>query len=202
MTPSKEPAGPGRPREFDRDQALGALTILFWQKGYESTTQQDMVECTGLSSSSLLNAFGNKPAIFRHVLENYMMMQRQGLSILTDGEEGIADLMSFFDRIEAHVSGQLACPKGCLAVKTMTGPLDVSEPINDLLQSYRDNLAYALRTVFQRALARGEVLEENIENYVQMLTASFIGIMATAESAPSSEVAQLMVQSLRKSFTT
>jgi AcrR family transcriptional regulator len=114
-----EPKPLGRPCNFDHDVALKALMLLFWEKGYEAATQQDMIARTGLSSSSLLNAFGSKPQIFARVLEAYTQVLDQSLAPLRQGTAGLDDLQGFFDNLTANVAGQLDCPSGCLAVKTM-----------------------------------------------------------------------------------
>jgi len=60
-----------RPINYDKTEVLDRLTHVFWQKGYNACTIDDLVQASGLNRSSLYNSFGNKESIFRLVLEHY-----------------------------------------------------------------------------------------------------------------------------------
>ncbi len=61
----------GRHREFDTDKALEAALSVFWQKGYEGTSFEDLTRVTGVARPGLYSAFGNKEALFRKALDRY-----------------------------------------------------------------------------------------------------------------------------------
>ncbi|HRV92857.1 MAG TPA: helix-turn-helix domain-containing protein, partial [Anaerolineae bacterium] len=58
-----------RPREFDENEVLDKAMDLFWQKGYEATSIQELLTAMGISRGSLYDAFGDKHALFLAVLE-------------------------------------------------------------------------------------------------------------------------------------
>ena len=60
-----------RTKEFDRIEVLDRATDLFWEKGYESTSMQDLVETMGIGRASLYDTFGSKQELFAEVLERY-----------------------------------------------------------------------------------------------------------------------------------
>jgi len=60
-----------RPREFDVDAALERAMQVFWAKGYESTSLDDLCEATGLGRSSLYAAFGDKHGLCLRALDRY-----------------------------------------------------------------------------------------------------------------------------------
>ena len=55
----------GRPRKFDEEEVLARILELFRTHGYENTTLEQLVAESGLSKSSLYNAFGGKDAFHR-----------------------------------------------------------------------------------------------------------------------------------------
>lgn len=61
----------GRPREFDRDAALDAGMRLFWRKGYNDTSLEDLLEVMNISRGSFYAAFQSKEAVFRESLGHY-----------------------------------------------------------------------------------------------------------------------------------
>lgn len=67
----------GRPREFDDAAVIDAAMDVFWTHGYEGTSAQALVECTGLGRGSLYNAFGSKLNLYHEALERYQTLGLQ-----------------------------------------------------------------------------------------------------------------------------
>ncbi|HLR94421.1 MAG TPA: TetR/AcrR family transcriptional regulator [Jiangellaceae bacterium] len=63
----------GRPRSFDRDDALRHAAHLFWQHGYSGTSTRMLTAALGISSSSLYAAFGTKAALFDEAVRTYAL---------------------------------------------------------------------------------------------------------------------------------
>ena len=57
----------GRPREFDRQQALRSAMLVFWKKGYRNTSIEDLTAELGISRPSLYAAFVDKTTLFRRI---------------------------------------------------------------------------------------------------------------------------------------
>ncbi|GIG71291.1 TetR/AcrR family transcriptional regulator [Phytomonospora endophytica] len=65
------PVTRGRPRAFDRDEALRRATELFWERGYETASIADLTAAMGIRPPSLYAAFGDKRALFDEVVAGY-----------------------------------------------------------------------------------------------------------------------------------
>jgi len=61
----------GRPRSFDETEALERAIQVFWSKGYDGVTIDDLVDGMGVGRPSLYAVFGDKRAIFLRVLQAY-----------------------------------------------------------------------------------------------------------------------------------
>lgn len=62
----------GRPRAFDRDQALAAAAGAFWQLGYEGASIVDLTTVMGITPQSLYAAFTSKADLYREALQHYL----------------------------------------------------------------------------------------------------------------------------------
>src|SRR3981081_125602 len=61
----------GRPRSFDETGALEKATQVFWSKGYDGVTIDDLVDGMGVRRPSLYAVFGDKRTLFLRVLRAY-----------------------------------------------------------------------------------------------------------------------------------
>src|ERR1700745_3802212 len=68
---SNNPRSRGRPRSFDEGDALEKATQVFWSKGYDGATIDDLVAGMGVGRPSLYSVFGDKRTIFLRVLRAY-----------------------------------------------------------------------------------------------------------------------------------
>ena len=57
-------SAPGRPREFDLDDAVRDALEVFRQRGYHGASMVDLVQGTRVSRGSLYKAFPDKRSLF------------------------------------------------------------------------------------------------------------------------------------------
>jgi len=57
-----------RPREFDLNEALQAAMLLFWERGYEATSIDDLLQQMGINRASLYGTLGQKRELFLKAL--------------------------------------------------------------------------------------------------------------------------------------
>ena len=62
----------GRLRSFDPDKVLDRAMHAFWARGFEATSIEDLVACTGINRASLYGAFGDKRDLFLKALQLYV----------------------------------------------------------------------------------------------------------------------------------
>ena len=60
-----------RIEEFDRELVLHKAMNVFWEKGYNGASMQDLVDATALNRSSIYNSFGSKLELYQATLKQY-----------------------------------------------------------------------------------------------------------------------------------
>lgn len=64
-----------RNKAFDYDDKLLTARDLFWKKGYNATTMNELVDAMQINRSSLYLAYGNKHDLFLKSLTNYIQQK-------------------------------------------------------------------------------------------------------------------------------
>jgi TetR/AcrR family transcriptional regulator, transcriptional repressor for nem operon len=175
---------------FDRQRALDELLNLFWRKGYEATTQEEMLAATGLSSSTLYRSFGNKADILELVLRHYVEQASALFEPLEHGHRGIADLHSFLDLIDEWLRGPMG-GAGCLVVETMQDPINQEPRVKALTDQHLDRLGHGLYAAVRRAVDCGEY-PSNGETFAAALQAAVLGVLARARTGDISDAVRLL----------
>ena len=60
-----------RPKAFDTTDALQTAMRVFWERGYEATSIQHLVDALGVNRASLYATFGDKAQLFEAAMEKY-----------------------------------------------------------------------------------------------------------------------------------
>src|SRR6266446_8126011 len=116
-TAAAAPAKPrGRPRSFDREQALERAMQVFWKQGYEATSIHDLTRAMGINPPSLYAAFGDKERLFMEAVERYQEQRRQSVTKVFDEAPTAKEAVH---RLLREAASRLACsghPRGCMLV--------------------------------------------------------------------------------------
>ena len=95
-----------RPREFEAEQVLERATRVFWTRGFEHSSLDDLCAATGLNRSSLYAAFGDKRALYLKSLARYEQGSVERIRKAFEGKSPQAGLRAFLDGlIDAVVAG-------------------------------------------------------------------------------------------------
>lgn len=146
----------GRPRAFDRDQALEAAMRVFWEKGYVATSMTDLTTAMGIASPSLYAAFGSKEDLFREALDRYESMVK-GLNAEVLGCD--APVREQFERL-LHMSARVddrQTPAGCMMLMACEQRAELSSELADSLTSRRTVAVVPMEQRLRRAMDTGEL---------------------------------------------
>ena len=146
-----------RPRGFDSPAVLDAALEVFWEKGYEATTTQDLSERTGLGRGSLYNAFGSKHGLYEQAIRRYAETKATTqLEVLAEGgavRERLRDLML------GVIEADLADPgrRGCLALNAATEASGRTGEVAGLVHQQFADLEEALAQLIAIGQRTGEL---------------------------------------------
>lgn len=146
----------GRPRAFDRDEALRSALELFWARGYEATSISDLKDAMGITSPSLYAAFGNKDALFMECVELYSRdYLGEIFTSLFQAGTAKAAIEKVLLRFGALYAGA-GHPKGCLIVAGAANCGPEAEVIEADLKRRRTEGVALLRDRIQKGIQAGE----------------------------------------------
>jgi AcrR family transcriptional regulator len=136
----------GRPRNFDREEALEQAINAFWAHGYENTSISQLTEVMGIAPPSLYAAFGDKRALFDEAAACYCdrLAARMTNALAA---RSTRDAIGRVLRTTADFHSAGGHPAGCLAM---------SEP---LLAEKRAELRRAISARIARGVAETELPE-------------------------------------------
>jgi TetR/AcrR family transcriptional regulator, copper-responsive repressor len=103
----------GRPRCFDLEDALDRSLLLFWQKGFQNTSLDEIAEAVGVKKPSLYAAFGDKEMLFRKVLQRYAGKLSEPVQAL-DHYDDIREAIGAFIDLGIASGCSQGRPRGCL----------------------------------------------------------------------------------------
>ena len=148
----------GRPPSFDKAVVLTRAMDVFWDKGYEGTSIQDLTEATGLSRASLYNCFTDKEHLFLAVIDHYIETESSRMleRLVDETRPGAAAIRAYFEGL-MDFSGRRGRRLGCLLTNTATHIGDQDASLEDVLDRLFARLEGGLRTTLERGLADGSV---------------------------------------------
>jgi AcrR family transcriptional regulator len=179
--------GRGRPRTFDEEAVLDALTLLFWEHGYEATSMADIADAARLNKSSLYNTFGSKQELFDRVLDRYVATRTARLMDMVSAVGGGIDaLHAFAEVIRAETQSDMGA-SGCLAINASAELGGSDTDMAQMAVRYRARIREALTSLLQGAADVGDIDPDAVEHHVALLLAFMLGVSVTARSGASQD---------------
>jgi AcrR family transcriptional regulator len=172
-----------RPRSFDPDEALDLARDVFWRKGFQGTSLDDITAATGLAKPSLYAAFGDKNGLFLKVLDRYHER------IVANAERVLMEGPSARDAIERWLAGFVPfCSgaqgtRGCLSVNTAADGASDQKEVRKRVERFNRKLEELLsnRLRADRSQFSGTF---DPDSTAHAIMAIYVGLMVLAKDAP------------------
>ncbi|MCP2342703.1 TetR/AcrR family transcriptional regulator [Actinomadura rupiterrae] len=147
----------GRPRTFDPDTALRQALDVFWERGYEGTSLNDLAQAMGIASASIYAYFGSKQDLFRKVMALYGATAGEPPRRALREHAGAREAVHAMLRATADQITGADTPHYCMLVLAApTGAVE-NHDVREFLAGIRRDVRAAIRDRLERGVADGDL---------------------------------------------
>jgi TetR/AcrR family transcriptional repressor of nem operon len=146
-----------RNREFNTEEVLDKAIELFWNKGFNGVSTQELIDKFGISKSSMYGAFGDKIKLFIVSLERYH------LQVLDHLEDRLSNCINVRNEIKeiltdvCKIKLEEGKDKGCFIVNSCIELASHNDEIASIMREHRKRLENAFVTAIKRAIQQGDI---------------------------------------------
>ena len=171
-----------RSKEFNPDEALDKAMHLFWLRGYEETSVQDLCDKMGIKKGSLYDTFGSKRSLFLASLDRYHKMYAPPSDLVQRLGSAKAAIRKIFNQ-KVDISVNDKDCRGCLMVNTIVelsaNDAEFAHMGSDVRSEYEE--------MFHRLLVAAQEMGEITPNrdliaVARFLTNAMFGLRVTAKT--------------------
>lgn len=141
-----------RTKEFNEEKALDKAIEIFWHKGYNGTSAQDLVTHLGISRSSLYDTFGDKQKLFAQSLLRYQKQSQDQVIKLLDDSENVKETLHDIFKQAVIESLEDRITKGCFMVNSS---VELAMHDEDIAKIVKSN-SQTMEQVFTKAVKKGQ----------------------------------------------
>ncbi len=186
-----------RNAEFDREQVLRSAMNAFMNKGYASTSMQDLKKATGLHPGSIYCAFENKRGLLLEALEQYRVDRSAEFEQFFSASQKTTDnLKLYLDNVVAEC---LSCDntQACLMTKALNETAEQDIEIQKIISNNLSILQQAFTEKFEQAKKEKSISSnKDCEHLARYFLMGIYGLRTFAQTHPEPEVLKQLAEQL------
>jgi AcrR family transcriptional regulator len=186
-----------RNAEFDREQVLRSAMNAFMNKGYASTSMQDLKKATGLHPGSIYCAFENKRGLLLEALEQYRVDRSAEFEqFFSASQKTIDNLKLYLDNVVAEC---LSCDntQACLMTKALNETAEQDIEIQKIISNNLSILQQAFTEKFEQAKKEKSIsANKDCEHLARYFLMGIYGLRTFAQTHPEPEVLKQLAEQL------
>ncbi len=190
----------GPNKQFNQQETLSKALNVFWNKGYEATSMQDLVSSMGINRASMYQTYGNKHELFLSSLDLYITTSLDGISQMLEkfasSSNSSVDAVQrvFESMIEFSMTGDKS---GCFinntAIELATHNSEIAEIISEFWKSFEAIFTPYIKTAIQNKEIDAATSAEQIS---ALLNINLQGFMVKSKTNSTKEDLFQSIQSL------
>ena len=125
-----------RPVEFDENKVLTNAMEQFWKEGFEASSVQKLLDCTGINRGTLYNSFGDKDTFFKSCVDQYNKHSEKQIAVTLKNEKLSAwdAIAAYFDEAVVNASTRHK-GLGCLLVNSLCESINYDKEIKKVIRA-------------------------------------------------------------------
>jgi TetR/AcrR family transcriptional regulator, transcriptional repressor for nem operon len=190
-----------RNKAFEPEEKLEQAKCLFWEKGYNATSMQDLVDTMGLNRGSIYDTYGDKHSLFLQCLRSYTE------SMFGDYRKVAEETKSPIKAVEKIIkkAAQRTVDEGrtCLGVKSTFELASVDEEVHAILKENTTNLVAVLKDLLKKAQKADEISGKRDPGMLaNFIVANFTGFwqfyLVYGDGELVEQQAEFLIKSIKK----
>jgi TetR/AcrR family transcriptional repressor of nem operon len=181
-------------KQFDEQQVLDKAMQAFWVRGYQATSMQQLVDCTGINRGSLYATYGDKRALFLAALHMYDHKVRRELVADLESRyaprEAIRQLFLAFTSQATEKGGN----RGCFMTNTALELAAHDAKVRKIVARAQEDIEAFFARMVEKGQAQGDIpVRVNPADAARGLLASLLGLLVLIRSRPDGALLQSVV---------
>lgn len=190
----------GRPRKIAPEKVLKQAMLVFWERGFNATSMNDISAETGMAKPGLYANFGDKESLYCKALTLYRnkYITELGEQLIQPGMTLRQSLESFLKDTADFVLNENQ-PVGCFIVNNNMECQKGADHITQLTQEFDLDLRHALEERFEKAKHENDLTtDEETSAFVDFYIGQIMALGALAKKGYSKDqLYNLIDQSLK-----
>lgn len=193
-----------RPVEFDEHKVLTNAMEQFWKEGYEASSVQKLLDCTGINRGTLYNSFGDKDTFFKSCIDQYnAILEEQIENSLRNESLGPWEAISaLFDETAVNITNKQRS-MGCLLVNSLCESVNFEKDIKRIVRASLANIRKPLVVRLKEAQKKGKLKKGvSVDTAADVLMNTLHGIRVNSRDGKNAkqlrELARFTINSLKK----
>lgn len=193
-----------RPVEFNEHKVLTNAMEQFWKEGYEASSVQKLLDCTGINRGTLYNSFGDKSTFFKSCIDQYnkIVDKQIAASLKSEKLTGWDAIDAYFDETVLKLSNKHRS-MGCILVNSLCESInynkDMKKIVRGSLATIRKALVAKLKEAHKKAKLKKGV---SVEFAADILMNTLHGVRVNARDGKNAkqlrDLIKFSVASLKK----
>ncbi|MCH7671253.1 MAG: TetR/AcrR family transcriptional regulator [Proteobacteria bacterium] len=193
-----------RPVEFNEHKVLTNAMEQFWKEGYEASSVQKLLDCTGINRGTLYNSFGDKSTFFKSCIDQYNKIVDKQIAASLKHEKltGWDAIDAYFDETVLKLSNKHRS-MGCILVNSLCESINYNKDMKKIVRGSLATIRKALVAKLKEAHKKGKVKKGvSVEFAADILMNTLHGVRVNARDGKNAkqlrDLIKFAVVSLKK----